>query len=221
MRPILAARELEALTKPPGRRGQSRGLSELLDDEGAPPGKPGHIQPSRQTHETASSQRCGRGGSGQRRGQCGCSGCAADSGLEIIAGKEEPGEQGRKRAAERRLAFGQRDLEALPEGRCRSSNTLSKSSRVSCLVLCIWPMRIRLNTISPKSPVERHSPALEHVLRHVAVLLQRSSREWLRTMCWPVKCRSASRGASSSSGFFFLRLAGLLGAHRIVRCGRS
>lgn len=33
------------------------------------------------------------------------------------------------------------------------SNTSSKSSRRSSLVFFIWPMRIRLNTISPKSPV--------------------------------------------------------------------
>jgi hypothetical protein len=41
---------------------------------------------------------------------------------------------------------------------CRSpvskSKTLLKSSRVSSLVLRICPTRIRLNTISPKSPVE-------------------------------------------------------------------
>ena len=51
------------------------------------------------------------------------------------------------------------------------SKTLSKCSRRSSGVLRIWPMRIRLNTISPKSLVEVMPQRFEHALRHVAVLL--------------------------------------------------
>ena len=74
--------------------------------------------------------------------------------------------------AVRLLASGSVILKLLPQP-VSKSNTLSKSSRRSSLVLRIWPMRIRLNTISPKSPVDVHPPTLQHALGHVAVLLER------------------------------------------------
>ena len=48
---------------------------------------------------------------------------------------------------------------------------LVKSSRRSLSVLRIWPIEIKLNTISPKSPVCLDAPMVEHALGQAAILL--------------------------------------------------
>ncbi len=89
------------------------------------------------------------------------------------------------------------------------SNTSSKSSRRSSDVLRIWPMPIRLNTISPKSPVDCHSPAIEHTLGHVAVLFERIlANGFAQLLAGQVPFSLARRVLTSGSSSRFRRMFG-------------
>ena len=82
-----------------------------------------------------------------------------------------------------RPAAGFHELRPLPESDVSGPNvfrnpsskskTWSKSSRRSLSVFRIWPMEIRLNTISPKVAGRVHAPMVEHALGQAAILLDR------------------------------------------------